>query len=67
MGDHHSEFFKKKTILEKRISYLRSEVAHAGRLDGWTLRGLQKELEEKENTLLHYNGESISPDILGNR
>jgi len=56
----------KKQKIKKRISYLRSEVAHAGRLDGWTLRSLQKELKELESTLLHYNGESISPDILGN-
>ena len=60
---NHSEFFKKKRILEKRISYLRSEVSADGHHDGWTLRGLQKELEEKEKTLFEIKQ---YPDILEN-
>ena len=51
--------------IKKRISYIRSELSAGGHLDGWTLKFLQNELEEKENTLLHYNGQNpIIPDIL---
>ena len=53
----------KKQKIKKRISYLRSEIAHAGHLDGWTLKSLQKELEEKEYLLFEIKQ---YPDILGN-
>ena len=53
----------KKQKIKKRISYLRSEIAHAGHLDGWTLKSLQKELEELEKTLFEIKQ---YPDILGN-
>jgi len=53
----------KEQKIKKRISYLRSELSASGHHDGWTLRGLQKELEELEKTLFEIKQ---YPDILGN-
>ena len=35
----------------KRIKYLKSELAHEGYHDGWTLEGMKKELKELEEFL----------------
>jgi hypothetical protein len=53
--------------IKKRISYIRSELSAGGHLDGWTLKFLEKELIEKESTLLQIHQNPIIPDILGNR
>ena len=53
----------KEQKIKKRISYLRSELSASGHHDGWTLKGLQKELEELEKTLFETKQ---YPDILGN-
>jgi hypothetical protein len=53
----------KEQKIKKRISYLRSELSASGHHDGWTLRGLQKELEEKEYLLFEIKQ---YPDILEN-
>ena len=37
--------------ISKRISYLRIQIIHEGRLDGWTLEGHKKELEYLEKEL----------------
>ena len=36
----------KQIIKEKRIKYLESELGSRERLDGWTIGGLQKELDK---------------------
>ena len=35
-----------KNKIGKRINHLHSEIAAGGRHDGWTLKGLKKELKE---------------------
>ena len=37
--------------ISKRISYLRIQIIHEGRLDGWTLEGHKKELKYLEKEL----------------
>ena len=37
--------------ISKRISYLRLQIIHEGRLDGWTLEGHKKELKYLEKEL----------------
>ena len=37
--------------ISERISYLRLQIIHEGRLDGWTLEGHKKELEHLEKEL----------------
>ena len=37
--------------ISKRIGYLRLQIIHEGRLDGWTLKGHKKELEYLEKEL----------------
>ena len=39
----------KQIIKEKRIKYLESELGSKDRLDGWTVDGLQKELDKLKN------------------
>ena len=39
----------KQIIKEKRIKYLESELGSKDRLDGWTVEGLQKELDKLKN------------------
>ena len=36
----------KQIIKEKRIKYLESELGSRGRLDGWTTKGIEKELNK---------------------
>ena len=37
--------------IKKRINHLRSEIAAENRHDGWTLKGLKKELKELKEKL----------------
>ena len=37
--------------ISKRISYLRIQIIHEGRLDGWSLEGHKKELKHLEQLL----------------
>ena len=37
--------------INKRIEYLRTEIAHGGFWDGWALNGMKKELKELEENL----------------
>tara|TARA_Y100001963_G_C6736540_1_gene426712 strand:+ start:26 stop:172 length:147 start_codon:yes stop_codon:yes gene_type:complete len=40
-----------KEQIKKRIKYLKSELAHEGYHDGWTLEGMKKELSKLEKDL----------------
>ena len=37
-----------RELLEKRIMYLKAQVAAAARLDGWSLKGAEEELAKIE-------------------
>ncbi len=43
-----------KKILQERIRVLKQEIAMGGYYDGWTLRGLKKELSQKLVELAKY-------------
>lgn len=43
-----------KKILQERIRILKQEIAMGDYYDGWTLRGLKKELKEKLAKLAKY-------------
>ncbi len=43
-----------KKILQERIRVLKQEIAMGGYYDGWTLRGLKKELKQKLVELAKY-------------
>ena len=40
-----------QVLKEKRIKYLESELGSKDRLDGWTVEGLQKELNKLKNKI----------------
>ena len=37
--------------IQKRMDFLRAQIAHGNRLDGWNLQGHKEELEKLENEL----------------
>ncbi len=47
-----------KEQMKKRIKYLKTELAHAGYHDGWTLDGFKKELKELESAMEKMEGDS---------
>ena len=40
-----------KSRAEKRVEYLKTELAHSSRWDGWSVQGMEEELEWLENQL----------------
>ena len=45
LNKHDNDPCWDKQITEERIKYLESELAARHRLDGWVIKGLQKELD----------------------
>ena len=41
----------KQVLKEQRIKYLENELGSKDRLDGWTVEGLQKELNKLKNKI----------------
>ena len=43
---------------EERLKYLKTELAHEGYHDGWTLKGMREEVEWIEKELKRLDGET---------
>ena len=46
---HDKDPHWEKQSVKDRITYLEGELAHRGRLDGWTIEGMEKELNKLKN------------------